>query len=44
MSEKVLKVGVVGLGQIAQIMHLHYLKELPSFEIACRLRHLEVSG
>lgn len=34
MSEKVLKVGVVGLGQIAQIMHLHYLKELPSFEIA----------
>lgn len=34
MSEQVLKVGVVGLGQIAQIMHLRYLKELPTFEIA----------
>ena len=34
MSEKVLKIGVVGLGQIAQIMHLRYLKELPTFEIA----------
>lgn len=34
MSDRVLKVGVVGLGQIAQIMHLRYLKELPTFEIA----------
>jgi predicted dehydrogenase len=34
MSQKVLKVGVIGLGQIAQIMHLRYLKELPTFEIA----------
>jgi predicted dehydrogenase len=33
-SQRVLKVGVVGLGQIAQIMHLRYLKELPTFEIA----------
>jgi len=29
-----LKVGVVGCGQIAQIMHLPYLAELPQFEIA----------
>jgi predicted dehydrogenase len=34
MSDRVLKVGVIGLGQIAQIMHLRYLKELPTFEIA----------
>ncbi len=29
-----LRVGVIGCGQIAQIMHLPYLKELPQFEIA----------
>jgi len=29
-----LRVGVVGCGQIAQIAHLPYLQELPSFEIA----------
>jgi len=29
-----LKVGVVGCGQIAQIMHLPFLAELPQFEIA----------
>src|SRR5712692_7473629 len=34
MSQRVLRVGVIGLGQIAQIMHLRYLKELPTFEIA----------
>jgi predicted dehydrogenase len=33
MSQQVLRVGVIGLGQIAQIMHLRYLKELPTFEI-----------
>jgi predicted dehydrogenase len=27
------RVGVVGCGEIAQIMHLPYLKELPQFEI-----------
>jgi predicted dehydrogenase len=31
---KQLKVGVVGCGQIAQIMHLPYLNELPQYEIA----------
>jgi predicted dehydrogenase len=30
---KKLKVGVVGCGQIAQISHLPYLRELPQFEI-----------
>ena len=29
-----LRVGVIGCGQIAQIMHLPYLMELPQFEIA----------
>ncbi len=29
-----LRVGIIGCGQIAQIMHLPYLKELPQFEIA----------
>jgi predicted dehydrogenase len=28
-----LRVGVVGCGQIAQIMHLPYLKELPQFQV-----------
>ena len=28
-----LRVGVIGCGQIAQIMHLPYLMELPQFEI-----------
>lgn len=32
-ARRVLRVGVIGLGQIAQIMHLRYLKELPEFEI-----------
>jgi predicted dehydrogenase len=31
---KKLRVGVVGCGQIAQIMHLPFLSELPEFEIA----------
>lgn len=31
--DKVLKIGVIGCGQIAQIMHLPYLQELDSFEI-----------
>jgi predicted dehydrogenase len=31
---KKINVGVVGCGQIAQIMHLPYLKELPQFELA----------
>jgi hypothetical protein len=31
--EKVLRVGVVGCGEIAQIAHLPYLKELPGFEV-----------
>jgi predicted dehydrogenase len=34
MSDRVLRVGVIGCGQIGQIMHLPYLKELPQFEIA----------
>jgi predicted dehydrogenase len=29
-----LRVGIIGCGQIAQIMHLPYLMELPQFEIA----------
>ena len=29
-----LRVGIVGCGQIAQIMHLPYLTELPQFEVA----------
>jgi predicted dehydrogenase len=33
LSERVLRVGVIGCGQIAQIMHLPYLHELPGFEI-----------
>jgi predicted dehydrogenase len=32
-SERVLRVGVIGCGQIAQIMHLPYLHELPTFQI-----------
>ncbi len=31
---KPIKVGVAGLGMVAQIMHLRYLKELEDFEIA----------
>lgn len=31
--EKVLKVGVVGCGEIAQIAHIPYLKELPNFQV-----------
>lgn len=31
--DKVLKVGVVGCGQIAQIAHIPYLLELPNFEV-----------
>ncbi len=31
---QVIRVGVVGLGQIAQIMHLPYLRLIPGFEIA----------
>lgn len=33
MPEKKLRVGVVGCGQIAQLMHLPYLKRLPNIEI-----------
>src|SRR2546425_1053105 len=33
MPERILNVGVVGCGQIAQIMHLPYLHELPTFRI-----------
>ena len=29
-----LRVGIIGCGQIAQIMHLPYLMELPQYEIA----------
>lgn len=32
--EKVLKVGVIGCGEIAQIAHIPYLQELPGFEVA----------
>ena len=28
-----LRVGIVGCGEIAQIMHLPYLTELPQFEV-----------
>ena len=31
---KPIRVGVVGLGMVAQIMHLHYLQDLDDFEIA----------
>lgn len=31
---KKLRVGVVGCGEIAQVMHLPFLKELPQFELA----------
>jgi predicted dehydrogenase len=31
--DKVLQVGVVGCGQIAQIAHIPYLRELPDFEV-----------
>jgi predicted dehydrogenase len=31
MEQKRLRVGVVGCGLIAQVMHLHYLRELPEF-------------
>lgn len=34
MPKQKLRVGVIGLGQIAQIMHLHYLHELPEIELA----------
>jgi predicted dehydrogenase len=33
MSQRILRVGVVGCGQIAQLMHLPHLKRLPMFEI-----------
>src|SRR5438128_174803 len=34
-SDRRLRVGIVGAGVIAQVMHLHYLAELPSmFEVA----------
>ncbi|MFA6450964.1 MAG: Gfo/Idh/MocA family oxidoreductase [bacterium] len=31
---KPIRVGVIGLGMVAQIMHLHYLQDLDDFEIA----------
>ena len=34
MSDKVIGVGVIGCGEIAQLMHLPYLDELPAFRIA----------
>ena len=38
---KRLKVGVIGCGLIAQVMHLHYLRELSEqFEIAASVRCL----
>ena len=33
MADKKLRVGVVGLGEIAQISHMPFLQELPYFEI-----------
>jgi len=34
MTDKVIGVGVIGCGEIAQLMHLPYLQELPAFKIA----------
>ena len=34
MSDHVIGVGVIGCGEIAQLMHLPFLKELPAFRIA----------
>jgi len=34
MSDRVIGVGVIGCGEIAQLMHLPYLHELPEFRIA----------
>lgn len=33
MSDRRLRIGVIGCGQVAQLMHLPYLKRLPMFEI-----------
>ena len=34
MSDRVIGVGVIGCGEIAQLMHLPYLHELPAFRVA----------
>ncbi|MBZ9936223.1 Gfo/Idh/MocA family oxidoreductase [Mesorhizobium sp. BR1-1-16] len=34
MNDKVIGVGVIGCGEIAQLMHLPYIQELPAFRIA----------
>jgi len=34
MQDRVIGVGVIGCGEIAQLMHLPYLMELPAFRIA----------
>ena len=36
-SEQILRVGVVGCGEIAQVMHLPYLRDLPGFADRARL-------
>ncbi|MCX5513128.1 gfo/Idh/MocA family oxidoreductase [Kaistia algarum] len=34
MSDKVIGVGVIGCGEIAQLMHLPFIEELPAFRVA----------
>ncbi|MBN9016931.1 MAG: Gfo/Idh/MocA family oxidoreductase [Rhizobiales bacterium] len=34
MSDKVIGVGVIGCGEIAQLMHLPFIQELPAFRVA----------